>query len=227
MGFARYKYIQLLGLKKRFIRPPDKTKGIVSTAPNQFLHVDTTFLPLPDGTKAAIVFVSDNFSKYILGWACSLKHGAQNVLDALQMALQTIRKYHPDQLVSLLVSDGGRENNALSVEEWLQITEDPKITKVIALKDIAFSNSPIEAVHKIMKRYMRKQDPQNFQQLLHGLPTHIVDYSDIRPHGSLSGYTPQEAYTQKQLSMDFSEQTKIARTQRIILNKAQRCKSCT
>jgi len=222
-----YKYIQLLGLKKRFIRPPDKTKGIVSTAPNQFLHVDTTFLPLPDGTKAAIVFVSDNFSKYILGWACSLKHGAQNVLDALQMALQTIRKYHPDQLVSLLVSDGGRENNALSVEEWLQITEDPKITKVIALKDIAFSNSPIEAVHKIMKRYIRKQDPQNFQQLLNELPKYILDYTDIRPHGSLSGYTPLEAYSLKSLSMDFSEQTRLVRVQRIILNKAQRCKSCS
>jgi len=222
-----YKYIHLLGLRRRFIRPPDKTKGITSTAPNQFLHVDTTFYSLPDGTKAAIVFVSDNFSKHILGWACSLRHGAQNVLEALQMALQTIRKYHPHQLVSLLVSDGGSENNALSIKEWLQITEDPKITKVIALRDIAFSNSPIEAVHKIMKRYIRKQDPQNFQQLLNGLLKHIFDYAVIRPHGSINGYTPLEAYTQKQLSMDFSEQTRLARTQRIILNKAQRCKSCS
>ena len=222
-----YKYIHLLGLKRRFIQPPDKTKGIVSTAPNQFLHVDTTFMPLPDGTKAAIVFVSDNFSKHILGWACSLRHSAQNVIEALQMALQTIRKYHPDQLVSILVSDGGSENNALSVQEWLQITKDPVITKLIALKDIAFSNSPIEAVHKIMKRYIRKQDPQNFQQLLNELPKYILDYTDIRPHGSLSGYTPLEAYSLKSLSMDFSEQTKLVRVQRIILNKAQRCKSCS
>ena len=217
----------MLGLKRRFIRPPDKIKGIVSTAPNQFLHVDTTFYPLPDGTKAAIVFVSDNFSKYILGWACSLKHSAQNVIEALQMAMQTIRKYHPNQLVSILVSDGGCENNAISVEEWLQITEDPKITKLIALKDISFSNSPIEAIHKIMKRYIRKRDPQNFQQLTHGLPDHILDYSDIRPHGSLKGYTPVEAYTQKAISMDFSEQSKLARVQRVILNKPRKCKNCS
>ncbi len=222
-----YKYVQLLGLKRRFIRPPDKTKGIVSTAPNQFLHVDTTFFPLPDGTKAAIVFVSDNFSKHILGWACSLKHSAQNVIEALQMTLQTIRTYHPQQLVSILVSDGGSENNALSVQEWLQISEDPKITKLIALKDIAFSNSPIEAVHKIMKRYIRKQEPQNFQQLLHGLPRHVLDYTSIRPHGSLQGYTPLEAYAQKQISMDFSEQIRLARTQRTALNKVQRCKTCS
>jgi len=221
-----YKYVQLLGLKRRFIRPPDKTKGIVSTAPNQFLHVDTTFYPLPDGTKAAIVFVSDNFSKYILGWACSLKHSAQNVIEALQMALQTIRTYHPQQLVSLLVSDGGSENNALSVEEWLEITENPKITKLIALKDIAFSNSPIEAIHKIMKRYIRKQEPQNFQQLLSGLPAHVLDYSSIRPHGSLKGYTPMETYTSKAISMDFTEQTKLARAQRTAMNKAQGCKTC-
>ena len=221
-----YKYIQLLGLKRRFIRPPDKTKGIVSTAPNQFLHVDTTFYPLPDGTKAAIVFVSDNFSKYILGWACSLRNSAQNVIEALQMALRTIRKYHPDQLVSILVSDGGSENNALSVEEWLEITQDPKITKIIALKDIAFSNSPIEAIHKIMKRYIRKRDPRNFQQLINGLPAHISDYSDIRPHGSLQGYTPLETYAQKAISMDFSEQSKLAKAKRASLNKAQGCKNC-
>ena len=221
-----YKYVQLLGLKRRFIRPPDKTKGIVSTAPNQFLHVDTTFMPLPDGTKAAIVFVSDNFSKHILGWACSLKHSAQNVIEALQIAMQTIRTYHPQQLVSLLVSDGGSENNALSVEEWLQITEDPKITKLIALKDISFSNSPIEAIHKIMKRYIRKQHLQNFQQLLDGLPMHVLDYNTIRPHGSLQGYTPLEVYTPKAISMDFTEQTKLARAQRTAMNKAQGCTTC-
>ena len=222
-----YKYIQLLGLKRRFIRPPDKTKGIISTAPNQFLHVDTTFFPLPDGTKAAIVFVSDNFSKHILGWACSMKHGAHNVIEALKMALQTIQTFHPHQLVSLLVSDGGSENNALSVEEWLEITKDPKITKLIALKDIAFSNSPIEAVHKIMKRYIRRQEPQNFQQLLNGLPKHVLDYTSIRPHGSINGYTPLEAYAQKAISMDFSEQTRRARNQRITLNKTHRCNTCS
>jgi len=120
--------------------------------------VDTTFLPLPDDTKAAIVFVSDNFSKHILDWACSLKHGAQNILNALQMAMETIREYHPNQATSLLVCDGGGGNKALSVEEWLRITNDPTITntKVVALKGIAFSNSPIEALHKIMKRYCLK-----------------------------------------------------------------------
>jgi transposase InsO family protein len=198
-----YKYIQLLGLKRRFIRPPDKTKGIVSTAPNQFLHVDTTFYPLPDGTKAAIVFVSDNFSKHILGWSCSLKHGAQNVLEALQMALETIRVHHPNQTVTQLICDGGGENNAISVEEWLQITEDPKITKLIALKDIAFSNSPIEAVNKIMKRYIRKQEPQNVDQLQNGLIDHVFDYTSTRPHGSLDGYTPLEIYSQKGLIIEL------------------------
>jgi transposase InsO family protein len=222
-----YKYIQLLGLKRRFIRPPDKTQGIVSIAPNQFLHVDTTFYPLPDGTKAAIVFVSDNFSKHILGWTCSLKHGAQNVIDALNMAMETIRTYHPNQLVSLLVSDGGGENNAITVEEWIAITENPKITKLIALKDIAFSNSPIEAVNKIMKRYIRRQQPQNIEQVRNGLVDHVFNYTTTRPHGSLEGYTPLEAYAQKGSIMDFTVQTKFARAQRITLNKAGGCQICS
>jgi hypothetical protein len=189
--------------------------------------VDTTFYSLPDGTKAAIVFVSDNFSKHILGWSCSLKHGAKNVLEALQMALEMIRVHHPNQTVTQLVCDGGGENNALSVEEWLQITEDPKITKVIALKDIAFSNSLIEAVNKIMKRYIRRQQPQNIEQVRNGLVNHVFDYTTTRPHGSLEGYTPMETYAQKGSIMDFTEQTRLARAQRIALNKAGGCQTCS
>jgi hypothetical protein len=202
---------------------PIKLRGLYQ----RFLHVDTTFYPLPDGTKAAIVFVSDNISKHILGWSCSLKLGAQNVLEALQMALKTIRQYHPNHPVTQLVCDGGSENNALSVEEWIQITEDPKITKVIALKDIAFSNSPIEAVHKIMKRYIRRQEPQNIGQLQKGLIDHVFDYTSTRPHGSLDGGIPLEIYSQKGLIIDLTEQTKFARAQRIALNKAGGCQICS
>ena len=59
-----------------------------------------------------------------------------------------------------------------------------------------------------------------------GLPAHVFDYSSIRPHGSLNGYTPMEVYAQKVISMDFSEQTRLARTQRIALNKVQGCTTC-
>ena len=221
-----YKYSALLGFKRRFPKPDEKTKGIVSTAPNQFLHVDTTFYTLPDRIKTAITFVSDNFSRKILGWSVSEKHGADNVKTALDMAIQTIQQYYPEHVCATLVADGGSENHAVSIEELIASTPHPDITKVIALKDIAFSNSPIEAINKIMKRYIRHYRPQTFKELLVCIIKSIEDYNIFRPHYALNGLTPMEAYTQKLPDMDFSEQMRQAKAIRLEQNRKSTCPKC-
>ncbi|WP_162144104.1 DDE-type integrase/transposase/recombinase [Sporocytophaga myxococcoides] len=221
-----YKYSALLGFKRRFPKPDEKTKGIVSTAPNQFLHVDTTFYTLQEGIKSAITLVSDNFSRKILGWSISEKHGAENVKAALDMAIQTIQLYHPKHVVVTLVADGGSENHALSIEELIASTPLPGITKVIALKDIAFSNSPIEAINKIMKRYIRHKLPQTFNELLACIIRSIEDYNIYRPHYAINGLTPMEAYTQKIPDMEFSEQIRQAKAIRLEQNRKSTCQKC-
>lgn len=63
-----YKYVNLLGLKRKWKKSAlENTNPIVTTKPNEFIHIDTTFWPLPNGIKAAIILVCDNFSKAILG----------------------------------------------------------------------------------------------------------------------------------------------------------------
>lgn len=221
-----YKYSALLGFKRRFPKPEEKTKGIISTNPNQFLHVDTTFYTLPDGIKTAITFVSDNFSRKILGWNISEKHGAENVKTALDMAIQTIQQYHPEHVCATLVADGGSENHAVNIEELIASTPHPEITKVIALKDIAFSNSPIEAINKIMKRYIRHHLPQTFKELLACMIRSIEDYNIYRPNYALNGLTPLEAYIQKLPNMDFSEQNRQAKAIRLEQNRKSTCMKC-
>jgi hypothetical protein len=221
-----YKYSALLGFKRRFPKPEEKTKGIVSTRPNQFLHIDTTFYTLPNGIKTAITFVSDNFSRKILGWSVSEKHGADNVKAALNMAIRTIQKFHPEHICATLVADGGSENHAVSIEELIDSTPHPEITKVIALKDIAFSNSPVEAINKIMKRYIRYYQPHSFKELLNCIIRCIEDYNIFRPHYALNGLTPIEAYTQKLPNMDYSEQIRQAKAMRLELNRKSTCPKC-
>ena len=80
--------------------------GLTTTAPNQFLHVDTTFWNIEYDVKAAIVFVSDNFSKAIQGWNITLHKNADNVKCALEKAIQTIHQFHPAHLCVMLMADG-------------------------------------------------------------------------------------------------------------------------
>ena len=167
----------------------------------------------------AICFVSDNFSRNILGWSIDVSCSAQNVKRALGMAMQTIRKHYPQHLCARLVADGGSENHAISVEKLLDSTDHPEITKVIALKDIAFSNSPIEAINKIAKNYLSYLQPASFSALVDCISFTVADYTSSRPHGSLRGLTPLEAYSQQAVKLDFSNEQQNAKFLRIEENR--------
>jgi putative transposase len=89
-----------------------------------------------------------------------------------------------------LVADGGSENHSITVQKLLESSKNPEIHKIIARKDITFSNSPIEAINKIMKHYLRSHKPDNLEDLQLLLPKIISDYQHQRPHGSLKGLIP-------------------------------------
>jgi len=221
-----YKYTALLGLKRKHRKRIDKTVGLRATRPNEYLHVDTTHHELEHGVMASIVFVSDNFSKAILGWRVALGKHATNVAEALRDTVDTIRQHHPEQTCAVLVADGGSENHAVCVEELLRDTFPPYITKVIAQKDIRYSNSPIAAINKIYKQYLRHYQPKHPAALLQVTEAFVHDYSSQRPHGSLKGLIPMEAYTTPELKLDFRDTMRQARAQRIAENKLVNCSLC-
>lgn len=221
-----YKYASLMRLKRANAKIPKYDVGIVSCGSNEFLHVDTTFIPLPCGTKAAAVFVSDNYSRMILGYSVGKQKNSQNVRAALSMAMDTMRAFHPGLNCALLVADGGSENHSVTVDEYLTAQKEPKITKVIALKDIAFSNSPVEAINRIMKRYIRAKEPQNMEHLKAIINDAVFDYSYVRPHNSLHGLTPMEVYTDSIPVIDRGKERSKAKKKRIKVNKDHGCGKC-
>lgn len=214
--------------RKKF--PPIKYKsGCVAKFPNQFLHVDTTFWKLGDNSKAAIVLVNDNFSKKIIGWNVQLQKTAQNVLTALHRATEEIQKHHPDMLKSQLIADGGSENNNALIDEFLHNHLKPTITKLIAKLDVSFSNNSVEAINKILKKYFRHHNPQTFTATQKCLDDFIHDYNNIRPHGSINGLTPSEAYLNKTFDELFPNVKNLAltaRSQRIKANQQHNCGKC-
>ena len=94
-----------------------------------------------------------------------------------------------------LIVDGGVENNNNAVEEYIN-SEEVTVQKLIAGKDIKFSNSIVEAQNKIIKyRYLFKHDFKDINELRNLLDWIITDYQFKRPHHSLKGLTPYEALT--------------------------------
>lgn len=219
-----YKYTNLLSLKRKWRKSSEENfNPIITTKPNEFIHIDTTFWPLPNGIKAAIILVCDNFSKTILGWNVSLKKDGENAKTALNKAIKTICKHHPDLQTTSLITDGGGENHNILVEDFLTNIETPEIIKLLALKDVKFSNSAVEAVNKIIKSYLRKKLPETIEALILCLEEIINDYNTVRPHGSLLGLTPMECYTSESINLDFKQQKLEAKKNRIQQNKSVNC----
>ena len=221
-----YKYIRLLGLTRPRYKRQSKLKGLVASKPNEYLHVDTTLWELENGQKTAIALVSDNFSKTILGSSVSLHSNSKNVSEAIEKSIQVIQTHHPEHVSCTLVADGGSENHAEEIELLLEQTEKPMFEKVIALKGIKYSNSPIEAINKIIKQYLRHYKPKTFEQTQQVVALAEHDYNENRPHGSLKGLIPMEAYTSPDKELSFKSEIQDAKKQRIKENRQENCLLC-
>lgn len=224
--FSWYKYARIHNITKKLVKKDKKTIGLLANWPNEYLHVDTTYYPLTSGQKICIAFVMDNYSKMILGF-----HAAENlsfdvVKQALKKALEVIQT-HPDQEHSFLVADGGRENHNKQIDKFITELSGHKITKIRALRDIRFSNSPVEAVHRTMKgRYLRNQKFDTIDALIKYIEWAVMDYNVLRPHYKHRPKTPQEVYFNKPLGFDIKKRVKQALQTRIQNNQCAKCIQC-
>lgn len=224
--FSWYKYARLFGLSKKIVKKDRKTIGLIATYPNEYLHVDTTYYPLADGRKICITFVMDNYSKMILGFHVAENLSFDVVKQSLRKSLEII-KTHPNQDHSFLVADGGRENHNKQIDTFISKLSGHKVTKIRALKDIRFSNSPVEAVHRTLKgRYLRNRKFDTIKSLKTYLDWAVMDYNVLRPHYKHRPRTPYEVYFNKPLGFDIQKRVKNAIQSRVQNNKCTKCIQC-
>ena len=116
--------------------------------------------------------------------------------------------------------DGGSENKA-EVDTFIEASN---INKVIAQKDVIFSNSMIEAVNKRIKYdFLFPAELQNFEQTVKQLEKAVTDYND-KPYLPLHGLTPSEVFEGKiPDKIMFSKQILEVRQQRIAENRKYQC----
>ncbi len=220
-----YKYVRKLGLNRlRIKKKKPYPKGILAVSPNQIWHADITVVKSLDGIKNYVYLLMDNYSKYIINWR------VEPVVSG-EIRTQTIKEGYQEHIKGCknlqLIMDGGPENNNHNMDNYID-SDGINISKLIVLKDIPYSNSLIEAQNKLIKyRYLFKCQYQDIHALRKALEWIIPDYNHQRPHNSLNGLTPHEAYTGKQINITVQkEKIKRAKQIRVIENRKNLCCIC-
>ena len=240
-----YKYAKILGFSKPLPKNRRKNRiGIRAKRVAEKIHAKhmdvasatrdrmskalpdvTIFRPL-DNTRVYIYIIMDNRSRYIFTWKASLTLSAEIFLKNLKQAYQRylIPFYRGDPIE--LIVDGGSENNNDQVDEFLGDINGV-IKKLIAQKDILFSNSIIESVNKTLKyRHLFQYDIPDFESTIKHLEKAIPEYNN-RPHYTHKGLTPREVLkgielNKKKIRNEFQEAYK----KRIEENRKVRCSNC-
>ncbi|MBD79901.1 MAG: hypothetical protein CL840_13390 [Crocinitomicaceae bacterium] len=216
-----YRYVHLLGIKRPLFKKPPQKVGIRANQVHEIWHTDVTEIPL-NGNKYYLHLLMDNYSRYILGWKLENKKRGSTLKKILANALS---QYQPNRMILLV--DGGRENINHDVNNLVGKHAD-RIKRLIAGKDIDFSNSMVEALNKIVKnRYLYLLESPNLNALKDNIAFSINNYNTIRPHGSLEGNTPEEILTNQPINQNQLRESRLeARKVRIAYNRINTCKKC-
>lgn len=221
-----YNYVKRAGIKRLPWRKKKNFKlGIRADSPNQWWHADITIIKTLDGAKNYLYLIVDNYSRFVINWRLEKKISKQIRLETIKEAYY---KYKPNnnEHINLMV-DGGTENNNIIVDEFIA-KEEILMKKWIAMLDIDFSNSVVEAENKLIKyRYLFRKEYNGYDDLLPDMEKIIQDYNFNRPHVSLNGLTPYEANCGKKVDFGYSEAEKAEiKRNRVIANKLEACKNC-
>lgn len=225
-----YKYARLMKIKRRVYHKPKVRYevGVRANAPNEKWHADITEIKTADGKIAYIYLVVDNFSRYITSWRVSDKICGKLRLEtfAETLDLAEIKPSRRKKKRSGLIVDGGSENNNKLVTSYMK---DYPVEKLVALRDILKSNALVESVNKTLKyKYLYPRhihDQEHLEKILR--KDVIPDYNDKRPHGSLHGLTPLEAYGKQTVNFKKIRQKMIeAHNERVVYNRTHSCYGC-
>lgn len=220
-----YKLVRERGWRRprHRIHPVKPKTGARASAPDEMWHVDTTIIRLLDDTKVYLHAVIDNFSRKILAWRVAKQFEIVSTVAVLQEAA---RGAVSGEETPTLVADAGVENVNAGVDGLI---DSGLLSRVLALKDVTFSNSMIEAWWRTLKHHWLYLNTLDTVASVSRLTAFYVDaHNSEIPHSAFRGQTPDEMYYGR--GRDVPQQLETAKTQaratRLATNRTMSCERC-
>jgi transposase InsO family protein len=191
--------------------------------PDELWHVDTTAIRLLDGTKVYLHAVIDNLSRRILAWRVTDRFAVATTVAILRDAVQGrgAREESPT-----VVADAGVENVNADVDGLI---EAGILSRVLALRDVTFSNSMIEAWWRTLKhQWLFLNTLDSIAAVRRLVEFYVAAHNAEIPHSAFRGQTPDEMYFGR--GQGIAEQLEAARCRareaRVLANRAASCGAC-
>jgi putative transposase len=165
------------------IRFKNLIQGIELNDVNQVWVSDITYYALDDKFYY-LTFVMDQYSRKIKGFSASPDlHTEQTTLPAVRMAMKYLRPGDKP----IIHSDGGGQYYSKS---FLSLTNG-RLTN--SMGESAYENPHAERLNRTIKNgYLKRYQPQNFDELKKQLARAVAMYNDGKPHDALNGMTPKQ-----------------------------------
>jgi putative transposase len=170
-------------------RPADLVdRDFTATAPNRLWVADLTYVSTWPGVVYT-AFVTDVFSRYIVGWKVSTTLRAELALDALEMAIWS----RGTTDLKGLVHHSDRGVQYLAIRYTGRLTDAGAVCSVGSRGD-SYDNALAESVIGLYKtELIRKQGPwRSFEQLELATARWVEWYNQRRLHSSIGDVPPAE-----------------------------------
>ena len=205
------------------VHPAKPKVGVRTTEPDELWHVDTTVIRLLNGTKVYLHAVIDNFSRPILAWQVTVGFEVATTVSILRDAVDgAVMRDEPHTLVA----DAGVENVNAGVDGLI---ESGMLSRVLALRDVTFSNSMIEAWWRTLKhQWLFLNTLDSVETVRRLVAFYVAAHNGEIPHSAFRGQTPDEMYYARGqgVAEKLECAKKAARAARIEANQAASCRIC-
>jgi putative transposase len=170
-------------------RPADLVeRNFTASAPNHLWVADLTYVSTWSGV-AYVAFVTDVFSRYIVGWKVSTSLRAELALDALEMAIWA----RGSQDLSGLVHHSDRGSQYLSIRYTERLADEQAVVSVGSRGD-SYDNALAESVIGLYKTEVvkKKGSWRSFEQLELATARWVDWYNNRRLHSAIGDVPPAE-----------------------------------